>query len=106
MLARLLAIAIAVAVGGAAGVPSRAPQALRGWADPAAEVTGARALVAARMIPAARAGRSVGARMAPAPVAARPDPENALDTRAGALLVWPGAYSGRDVLARKRARLI
>jgi hypothetical protein len=110
-LVRLLAAAITLAVTAGAHGPSRAPHELRGWIDAIAEV---RDRVNTRAQPAAESGRTVPAR--PARRAARPFSFEAPAAARVAVVVftasafctgaWPGAASGRDVIALKRARLI
>jgi hypothetical protein len=84
---RLLTVAFAVA-----GVEGWAPQALRAWTDPSAEVAGSRAVVrpAAPSRPAPHRPIAVAPVVAPVPLV--------VGTRA-----WP---PDSDVLALKHARLI
>jgi hypothetical protein len=110
VLARLLALTIAVVAAGAS-LPSRAPQALRVWVDSAGEVSGA-----PRASGRTRAARSPAAsRLAPAsscpalPDGHHPPPVDsglARGTAESGTLVWPTASSGRDVVTRKRSLLI
>ena len=102
-LVRLLAAVLAVA--GAGAVAGRAPQALRAWTDPAAEVA------AAGQKPQRRRSahnRDAPAAVQPAPVAIAPaGPPAALPLPlARATHPWPSADDLRQLLALKQSRLI
>ena len=107
VLVRLLAIALAVAVGAAPGATSRAPQALRTFTDQVAELASVGRPRANRPL----AGRRSPARtVQPRDFRARPAPRFARSgCRApawGTTRLWPSASGGREVIALKRSLLI
>jgi hypothetical protein len=113
LLVRFLSLALVVTAG--AGLSARAPQAFRSWMDAAAEVTplaarraNPRRAAHSRVAPchAGRSGTALAALVPPhlASTLARPPAPSRPEALAPA--GWPQAHSGRDVLARKRARLI
>ena len=102
-LIRLFVLALAIA--GATGVTSRAPHALRVWADVAGEVAPEGAAPRAREHDPRRAPARV---CAPAASDRRRIPfvASAPEPRTLGSLAWPTAHAGRDVLMLKRSRLI
>jgi hypothetical protein len=102
-LVRLLAIAFVIGVG--AGTLARAPHALRGFTDIAADVVRTRAPQRAQRTQQSIARATIAQPAARAPevsgAAVRAPDRNLVGTRA-----WPTAHDVRQVLALKRARLI
>jgi hypothetical protein len=107
---RLIATAIALVVAVGCGAPRRAAHELRGLIDTAAEIAGPRTPTP-RPARAAHGERLL--RLAPArgqPIAVGQRPLSIAKLVPGAdrlgMPTWPAAWSGRHVVALKRARLI
>lgn len=99
---RLFALGLALLAGSAGGPLTRAPQALRVWVDVAAQVE--RAAPVEQPAPAIAAIPAALAQPLPS-VAFALTPACSLSS-ASLTSAWPTSASGREVLARKRARLI